>query len=599
MATELDVVARLKLFTGDAQRRLGRLSSALKQLGVGARVADSHFARFAKRAVALGAMYLSVRALTGAFKHLVGGAFEFQTSIEMTRLGLRSMISNIEQMSFDKAAVGADYIWDSLRKLSVQSTATTQELHEAFAGSYGPMRSAGAAMDDILDTSRNLVHAAGALGIDMPQAIRDMGMMASGRALTQVKLFQRLRTSGFLTGEGGGMMAAQEWNALAPADRVQRLVTVLKKFDEAGVAAAKTLAGRRSTFKDIYQNLRQAGFEAVFGKFANKIGKLNTWLAANFGRIQAYLTGLGSRFSRALEPAFMWFEKRLSDFGDNFEVRIDEWIGKFNRFIDVLQVILPILVKLAAAMAVVSVSKAIVGAGVAVAGHATAGMAAYAGAGGGMAGLSAALLPLGSVMLAVAAVAASLVMIYYTMQANMESVRIVTAAYSKTFGEFGTVLYKFFSVLWGIVTEIFTIFGTLLGFDLAGKAAAFRGIVDAMRVFLDYITLFLDAFRLMLVDLRKFLVEKLGKWVKHLFPDMSGSSFVRTRVPKPKEIEDPFGAAPAQRPSTTIDMRGSTINIKQDFRQADPDRVAIQMIEDLARFAEQKITSGFVPALTG
>jgi hypothetical protein len=38
--------------------------------------------------------------------------------------------------------------------------------------------------------------------------------------------------------------------------------------------------------------------------------------------------------------------------------------------------------------------------------------------------------------------------------------------------------------------------------------------------------------------------------------------------------------------------------VNQEFREADPDRVAIRMIEDIARFAEQRIMSGAAPALT-
>ena len=54
-----------------------------------------------------------------------------------------------------------------------------------------------------------------------------------------------------------------------------------------------------------------------------------------------------------------------------------------------------------------------------------------------------------------------------------------------------------------------------------------------------------------------------------------------------------------KKPKTTFDFRGSKITLKQEFRQADPDRVAIQMMKDLARYSEQRVTSGFVPPTTG
>jgi hypothetical protein len=47
---------------------------------------------------------------------------------------------------------------------------------------------------------------------------------------------------------------------------------------------------------------------------------------------------------------------------------------------------------------------------------------------------------------------------------------------------------------------------------------------------------------------------------------------------------------------TVNDFRGSRITVKQDFRQADPDRIAIQMIEDINRQAEARTQSGFVSA---
>jgi hypothetical protein len=46
------------------------------------------------------------------------------------------------------------------------------------------------------------------------------------------------------------------------------------------------------------------------------------------------------------------------------------------------------------------------------------------------------------------------------------------------------------------------------------------------------------------------------------------------------------------------DFRGSRITVDQSFREADPDRVAIRMIEDIARFAEQRVQSGFAPGFT-
>jgi hypothetical protein len=55
---------------------------------------------------------------------------------------------------------------------------------------------------------------------------------------------------------------------------------------------------------------------------------------------------------------------------------------------------------------------------------------------------------------------------------------------------------------------------------------------------------------------------------------------------------------PADRATTVNDFRGSRITVNQEFRQNDPDRVLMYMIEDINRQAEARITSNFVPALT-
>jgi hypothetical protein len=56
---------------------------------------------------------------------------------------------------------------------------------------------------------------------------------------------------------------------------------------------------------------------------------------------------------------------------------------------------------------------------------------------------------------------------------------------------------------------------------------------------------------------------------------------------------------PADRSAgTTIDMRGSRIEVRQDFHDADPDRIWMLFQEGLSREAVHRVSSGLVPALT-
>lgn len=58
------------------------------------------------------------------------------------------------------------------------------------------------------------------------------------------------------------------------------------------------------------------------------------------------------------------------------------------------------------------------------------------------------------------------------------------------------------------------------------------------------------------------------------------------------------GRAVDARPTTNIDMRGSRINVRQEFREADPDRVMVQMRDAMASEVIHRTSSGFVPALS-
>lgn len=65
----------------------------------------------------------------------------------------------------------------------------------------------------------------------------------------------------------------------------------------------------------------------------------------------------------------------------------------------------------------------------------------------------------------------------------------------------------------------------------------------------------------------------------------------------PPWSEASMAEAPMARATVVNDFRGSKIEVKQTFRDADPDRVMISMIDGLARQADMRIQSGMVPAL--
>lgn len=65
-----------------------------------------------------------------------------------------------------------------------------------------------------------------------------------------------------------------------------------------------------------------------------------------------------------------------------------------------------------------------------------------------------------------------------------------------------------------------------------------------------------------------------------------------------QQSERALAATPTERAQTVNDFRGSRIEVKQDFRQADPDRVWLQMLEGLNTAAERRTQSSLVPDFT-
>ena len=57
-------------------------------------------------------------------------------------------------------------------------------------------------------------------------------------------------------------------------------------------------------------------------------------------------------------------------------------------------------------------------------------------------------------------------------------------------------------------------------------------------------------------------------------------------------------ATPNARPQTVNNFHRGSVTVRQEFRQADPDRVMVRMVNDIDAQAERRTQSGFAPALT-
>lgn len=635
--TDFDIEAVLSLETRAALGGIRSLGGQLSALGDRISGANGMFGGMVQNVLALGAGYIGVNALASGFSGLVRSAAEFETSMQTTEIGLSSIMRSVEGVSFEQARQLAGSVFNDLTDAALRSTATTEELFGIYSSIYGPIRSAGYGLEDILGLTSQTALAASALGVDFQQASRDVSAMVRGSAGIDVRLFSALHSMGAITED------AQEFNRLTQAERISRLQAALQGFDEAGEAYATSLPGVTSSFMDVAQQLRRAAFRPVFDVLATSLGSVNERLLANREGIESVLSGLGERAAGALSNVF----DRAFDGIDYITTHWGEFQAQIERVVATVYRMAPYLMSAARSFAMIQIGRQVVGSGISALGAgasfagslggllgggaaaaeggaaAAAGGAAAAGAGGagGLAalgpileGLSVAAAPLALALGAVTSLVSFATEYWDGILAVFEPLTPMLEGVYQEFERIGLFGGQTLSpVLDGvgfILAAILIPTLQLLLVVIRGAAAAFADFLEITAYVAEAVQGYLDEAVESFLEAARYISVMIGD----LFGDATNSAArdreaqeaahravgdLREQATRDAEAPEPsLTAPPTGRSTTHNDFRGSRISVRQEFREADPDRVAVDMINDIARLAEQRTQSGFVPALT-
>jgi hypothetical protein len=287
----------------------------------------------------------------------------------------------------------------------------------------------------------------------------------------------------------------------------------------------------------------------------------------------------------------------------------------------------------AMAFAAVQVGRQVVGGGLSAAGAAggavsglgtllggggAAGAAGGAGAGGGGAALttalttlSAALAPLAAIFAVIAGVAVIVGERWQDFLAIFESLLPVLQPIWEDIQGIGVAL-------WNILRPVLKLVGAQWLPMLAGGFFVFigvlRGVVFVVRAVVEALAWMAGGIETHVVDPIIGAMMRLFRWVAQIMGSTIGEvedvrgrrGLTRPRVGAgapgeegaPTEGLTAEGGAPAARGGVHNDFRGSRITVNQEFRQADPDRIYYQIVNDMRREAESRTQSGFAPALT-
>lgn len=662
MATQYQVYGELRMRTGNAQAALQRISDQVGGLAARLRGAESVGSRLFRGLAAFGAGYLGLSALMNGLRRAGSSMLEFYDQTEQANIRIATLATAIEHVPFEEARRRAGGFIDTLRQLALQSPATGQDLVNIFADISGPIARVTGSMEDALQASQTLANATGALGLgqDYGQAARDFRAILEGRAGVDVRTFSSLRSLGLIsqTTEQWNQMALHDpeqaytqlmdilgqFNiaAAAQGNSLSGLVSSLQSVaQEVGGAFSGPLLERVKAF-----------MRTILGRILENFDGIK---AAARGLGEQMAESLEHAF-RWIVGRIDWITQHWSELTERFH----QIVGQLRKAASVFAAISGARMAAGAALGGgASLISGGVGAlsgigGLAQFAQMAAGLggggaaaAGAAGAGGtvGLAGIAAFFAsPAG-----IATIVAGLGAIVATLTA-LAGVATIGAGVFQELTQHGDEWASFFAAelapAWAELSGVFGLLYTELEplLALIGRGALI-GLVVALRWVVHWlvqgILMMIATFRAAMGPIQTFATvlvgltdtanEEFGGFllaVSHFFeglaamriPLLSGVAEGAAQTAAttwrryfrrgpggdlPELDEAATAAADAASDAGGEDRasHGTTVNIhhmevRQDFREADPDRVFVRMIREIEGEAERRLSSEFAPLLT-
>jgi hypothetical protein len=225
----------------------------------------------------------AVQAAVGAFKDLVAEGLRYNSSIEQSKLGIASIITSTQQIVTGQGAIlqGAEKfaaaqklssdLMKQIQKDALLTTATAEQLTQAFQQGVGPLSAAGLNLNQARDATLKIVQAASALGIPMNQVAQEVRAIAEGSIDVNARLARTL-------GITNAQVAAQKEQGTL----YQFIVEQTNAFALAGEATAKSFAGLASSLQDISSQILGKAFAEPFEELKTAMsGVLSVLLDVN------------------------------------------------------------------------------------------------------------------------------------------------------------------------------------------------------------------------------------------------------------------------------------------------------------------------------
>lgn len=482
-----------------------------------------------------------------AFGSWIKLGLDFNNTMAKTKVGLGAIISTATGATFAEGFQEADKYSKLLVTDAAKSVATTRQLFDVFAETAGPILGMGKGLDEVRKITNGTIAAAAALNVDFAQSRRDIGMMLTGAAGVDVKLFRMLRSSRAIT------QSTREWNEMLPVKRLEALKAALGKFQVASEAYAMTWSGVSSTFEDLFEIFAGAGTESLTEQVKFVVADINSMLAMEYDTIIGWFRATFQFMGEIVRTSYDQIKAWTMQNWDAIIAVWDEGVSYGRR------ILLPMLTDMNFMFTM----------------------------------LGGAFKFIGMILSPLIGIIRLFIVVMRILQDNWKHVTADLAKLDKVWmfymnraaGRLNTFFNFFIDMINAITAGLGLGKGNMKHTKITGEDVSSGLMVAGAAAALVAAPVLMGGV----------LAGSLAAELEDIFPT----------IPKAPGAVDEEGKTAAggargrrKTPPPVIDMKGAKITVKQDFRDADPDRIMLQMMNDIGRAAESRTQSGFAPAFS-
>lgn len=219
-------------------------------------------------------IYQGIQGLASAFNTVIGGAYEFQKSMEQNAVGISGILTSMYDLD------GATLKWGDAMKISngilkdlsseaLRTTATTQDLLETFRALLGPGTGAGMTIKQIEHLSVVGTTAVKSLNLPSNQVIQELRDLVQGG----------IRPASSTLATALGLKDADIKAAKASSEGLYNfLIKRLKGFERASDETNKTVFGRLEQMKEGLQRVVAGGTISLYKEFSDTLKDISDQL---------------------------------------------------------------------------------------------------------------------------------------------------------------------------------------------------------------------------------------------------------------------------------------------------------------------------------